>query len=60
MWFSIQNLPPIVIAHTRKESLLLYQQSLVNARWLMPVLSFGLATFLAALTIPYLRRELIN
>ena len=58
MWFSIQNLPPIVIAHIRKESLLLYQQFLVNARWLIPVLSFGLASFFAALTIPYLRREL--
>lgn len=60
MWFSIQNLPPIVIAHIRKESLLFYQQLLVNARWLIPVLSFGLASFFAALTIPYLRRELIK
>jgi hypothetical protein len=60
MWFSIQHLPPIIIAHIRKESLLLYQQFLVNARWLIPVLSFGLASFLAALTIPYLRRELMK
>ena len=60
LWFSIQNLPPLVIAQLRKESILLYQQFLVNARWLIPVLSFGLAAFLAALTIPYLRRELMK
>jgi hypothetical protein len=60
MWFSIQNLPPIVIAHIRKEGLLLYQQFLVNARWLIPVFSFGLASFFAALTVPYLRRELLK
>jgi hypothetical protein len=60
MWFSIQNLPPIVIAHIRKEGLLLYQQFLVNARWLIPVFFFGLASFFAALTVPYLRRELLK
>jgi hypothetical protein len=60
VWFSVQNLPPLVIAQLRKESILLYQQFLVNARWLVPVLSFGLAGMLAALTIPYLRRELMK
>jgi hypothetical protein len=60
VWFSVQNLPPLVIAQLRKESILLYQQFLVNARWLVPVLSFGLAGFLAALTIPYLRHELMK
>ena len=60
LWFSVQNLPPLVIAQLRKESILLYQHFLVNARWLIPVLSFGLAAFLAALTIPYLRRELMK
>jgi hypothetical protein len=58
VWFSLQNLPPLVIAQIRKESILLYQQILVNARWLIPALSFALAAFFAALTIPYLRREL--
>jgi hypothetical protein len=57
IWFSIQNLPPLVVVHIRKESILLYQQFLVNARWLIPVLFFALAGFLAALTIPYLGRE---
>jgi hypothetical protein len=60
LWFSVQNLPPLVIAQLRKESILLYQQFLVNARWLIPILSFGFAAFLAALTIPYLRRELMK
>ena len=60
LWFGFQNLPPLVIAQLRKESILLYQHFLVNARWLIPVLSFGLAAFLAALTIPYLRRELMK
>lgn len=60
VWFSLQNLPPMVVAQIRKESILFYQQLLVNARWLIPALSFGLAGFLAALTIPSLRRELMK
>src|SRR5215212_924451 len=58
IWFGIQNLPPLVVIQLRKESILLYQHILVNARWLVPAVSFGLAGFFAALTIPYLRREL--
>lgn len=58
VWFSVQNLPPLVVAQIRKESILFYQQILVNARWLIPALLFGLAGFFAALTIPYLRQEL--
>jgi hypothetical protein len=58
IWFSVQNLPPIVIALIRKETLLAYQYLLVNARWLLPLISFSLAGFFAALTLPYLRREL--
>ena len=60
IWFSLQNLPPLAVAHIRKESILLYQQFLVNARWLVPFLSFVLAGFLAALTIPYLKQELMK
>ena len=60
IWFSVYNLPPLVVAQIRKESILLYQHILVNARWLIPALSFGLAGFLAALTIPYLRQELMK
>jgi len=58
IWFGWQHLPPIVVAQIRKESILFYQRILVNARWLVPAISFGMAGFLAALTIPYLRQEL--
>jgi hypothetical protein len=58
VWFSLQQLPPLVVAQMRKETILLYQHILVNARWLIPTIFFGLAGFLAALTIPYLRQEL--
>jgi len=60
VWFSLSHLPPLVVAQIRKESILFYQDLLVNARWLVPALSFGLAGFLAALTIPYLRQELMK
>jgi hypothetical protein len=60
VWFSLDHLPPIVIAQARKESILLYQHILVNARWLIPAVSFSLAAFLSALTIPYLRQELMK
>ncbi|RPJ27882.1 MAG: hypothetical protein EHM33_06480 [Chloroflexi bacterium] len=59
-WFSLYHLPPLVVAQIRKESILFYQHILVNARWLIPVISFGLAGFLSALTIPYLRKELMK
>jgi hypothetical protein len=60
LWFSLNSLPPLIVAQIRKESILLYQQVIVNARWLIPVLSFGIAGFSAALTIPYLRKELMK
>jgi hypothetical protein len=60
IWFSAYNLPPIVMAQMRKESILLYQHIIVNSRWLTPAFSFGLAGFLSTLTIPYLRRELMK
>ena len=60
LWFSLQNLPPLVVAQIRKESILLYQQILLNARWLLPVLSFSLAGLLIVLTIPFLRRERVE
>ena len=60
LWFSLQNLPPLVIAQIRKESILFSQHMILNARWLIPVLSFGFAAFLAALTFPYLKQELMK
>ena len=58
LWFSLQNLPPLVVAQIRKESILFYQYLLVNARWLLPVVAFGIAGLFAALTIPYLGQDL--
>ena len=54
LWFASQNLPPILLVKIRIQGILLYQDFLVNARWLVPVAMFGLAAFLAALTIPAL------
>jgi hypothetical protein len=58
VWFSLQQLPALVVAQLRKESILFYQQILLNAPSLFPLLSFGFAGILAALTLPYLGREL--
>lgn len=60
VWFSLYQLPPLVVAQIRKETILLYQHILVNVHWLLPAIFFGLAGFLAALTIPYLRQELVK
>jgi hypothetical protein len=53
-WFASQHLPPILLAKIRIQGILLYQDLLVNARWLIPTMMFGLAALLAALTIPTL------
>ena len=58
IWFSIYNLPPLIVAQIRKESILFYQYLLVNARWLIPMVSFSLAGLLLAMTLTYLKREL--
>ena len=54
LWFATQNLPPILLVKLQIQSILLYQDFLVNSRWLAPSLLFGLAAFLAVLTIPSL------
>jgi len=58
LFFTIQSLPPVLLVKIRIQGILLYQDYLVNARWLIPTVLFGLAAFLSALTIPYLQREL--
>jgi hypothetical protein len=60
IWFSWSQLPPLVVAQIRKESILFYQYLLVNARWLIPMISFTLAGCLAALTLPYLQQQLLK
>lgn len=54
LWFTYLNLPPIVLAKLRIQGLILYYDFLVNARWLVPTLFFGLAALLAIFTIPAL------
>jgi hypothetical protein len=39
---------------------LLYQHFLVNARWLVPALLFGMAAVLAAVTIPSLYKMTVD
>lgn len=54
LWFALQHLPPILLLKLRIQGILLYQDFLINSRWLVPTLFFGLAALLAALTIPTL------
>jgi len=54
LFFTVQSLPPIVLIKLRIQGILLYQDVLVNARWLVPTIFFGLAAMLSALTIPAL------
>ena len=54
LFFTVQSLPPIILVKLRIQSILLYQDFLVNMRWLIPSLFFGIAALLAALTIPTL------
>lgn len=54
LFFTLQNLPPVMLAKIRIQGILLYQDFLVNMRWLIPVIFFGLGAFLAALSIPML------
>jgi hypothetical protein len=56
LFFAAQSLPPILIAKIRIQGILLYQDFLVNARWLVPAAMFGLAGALSAFTIPSLIR----
>ncbi len=60
LFFTVQSLPPIILVKLRIQSILLYQDFLVNARWLIPAIFFGLAALLSAMTIPYLRKQLTN
>ena len=58
LFFTVQSLPPILLTKIRIQGILLYQDFLVNVRWFVPTVLFGLAAFLSASTIPYLQREL--
>lgn len=58
VWYALGQLPPMVVAQLHKQTILFYQHILVNGRWLIPAIFFGLAAFFAALTLPYLRQQL--
>jgi hypothetical protein len=60
LWFATLNLPPILLAKIRIQGILLYQDFLVNARWLVPVGMIGLAAFVVAMTIPPLFNRTID
>ena len=60
VFLALQSLPPIAIAKLRIQGILLYQDILVNARWLVPSILFGGAAVLSSLTIPALVRMTIK
>lgn len=60
VFFAVQNLPPVMIAKLRIQGILLYQDLLVNANWLVPSLLFGAAAVLSALTLPSLLRMTLD
>ena len=56
LFITAQSLPPVALAKLRIQGILLYQGFIVNARWLVPTLLFGLALLFAGLSIPPLLR----
>ncbi|MBK8781452.1 MAG: hypothetical protein IPO22_06535 [Anaerolineales bacterium] len=54
LFITFQNLPPVALAKLRIQGILLYQDILVNMRWLVPAVLFGAAAFFSALAIPSL------
>lgn len=60
LYFTILNLPPILLAKLKIQGILLYQRLIVNARWLVPNLAFGFAALLSAITLPSLIKMMIG
>lgn len=60
LYFTVLNLPPIMLAKIKIQGILLYQSFIVNARWLVPNLFFGFAALLSALTIPSLIKMTVD
>ena len=54
LFITAQSLPPVALAKLRIQGILLYQDFIVNARWLVPAFFFGLAALLAIFTLPAL------
>ena len=60
LFFTAQNLSPIMLTKIRIQGILFYQDILVNARWLVPAVLFGAAAFFSALAIPSLIKMTTN
>ena len=60
LWFAFQSLPPILLAKIRIQLILAYQDFIVNARWLIPTITLGLASILFAVTLPSLYRMTVK
>ena len=58
LWFAFVNLPPIALAKLRIQGILLYQDFLVNADWLIPSLLFGMSSVLIVFVIGYFLKNL--
>ena len=52
LFITAQSLPPVALAKLRIQGILLYQDFIVNARWLVPTLLFGLAALFTSFAIP--------
>jgi len=59
IWFGLQSLPPLLLLQLRIQGILLWQRIIVNADWLIPLISislgFGLG-FLALINLRQIRR----
>ena len=60
LFITAQSLPPIALAKLRIQGILLYQDFIVNARWFVPTVLFGLALLFAGLSIPPLFKMTAN
>jgi hypothetical protein len=56
LFIAYQNLPPVALVKLRIQGILLYQGFIVNTRWFLPTLFFGLAALSAGFSIPPLLR----
>lgn len=60
LFITFQNLPPVALVRLRIQGILLYQDILVNMRWLVPAVLFGFAALLAGFTIPTLIKMTVD
>ena len=56
VWFGLQSLPPLVFLKLRIQSILLWQRIIVNADWLIPLISISLGFVLGFLALINLRQ----